>query len=107
VQSRPADYDGGAFIREMHVEIDATDAQKETFFAFLTSQIGKPYDALAIVSFAAGRDWQAPDSWFCSELQAAALAACGLFPERLAVGFSHITPRDLLLLVGAMGGRNV
>jgi len=102
VQARPADYDKGKFTRDLIVPIPVDDATADKFHAFLRSQIGKPYDIEAIVAFVARRDWQAPDSWFCSELQAAALAACGWFTSDLATQFNHITPRDLLLV---MSGR--
>ena len=102
VQVRAADYDAGGFSREQRVGLASTKAQENDFYNFLHAQIGKPFDALAIVGFVAGRDWQAPDSWFCSELQAAGLVACGLFPNHMAVGFNHITPRDLLLLASML-----
>jgi len=39
----------------------------------MTTQVGKPYDKLAIVAFAVNRDWRSPDAWFCDELVAAGL----------------------------------
>ncbi len=99
VQARPRDYDHGQFIREDIVGIPVPDLMADKFHSFLKSQIGKPYDIEAILAFVAQRDWQAPGSWFCSELQAAVLAACGWFASSLATEFNHITPRDLLLIV--------
>ena len=99
VQARPRDYDKGHFKRELFVKIDATPDSCDRFHAFLRAQLGKPYDTSAIVAFIAARDWQAKDSWFCSELQAAALVDCGWFASPLATEFNHITPRDLLLTV--------
>lgn len=99
VLNRAADYDKGDFIKEMVVEIPAEPAMVDSFHAFLRSQLGKPYDREAILAFVARRDWQDPDAWFCSELQAAALSACGWFASPLATEFNHITPRDLLLIV--------
>jgi hypothetical protein len=99
VQARAADYDFGKFVREEIVTLPADDAMTDAFHAFLRAQIGKPYDLESIVAMVARRDWQAPDSWFCSELQAAALVACGWFASPLATEFNHITPRDLLLIV--------
>ena len=52
-----------------------------------------------IAGLVAGRDWRETDSWFCSELIAAALVACGWFPTPLAADFAKITPRDMLLIV--------
>ncbi len=97
----PADYDVGAFTKELFVDLKATEEQAAKFYAFLDKQVGKPYDWRAIVAFYSkifGRDWCAEDSWFCSELVGAALIACGLFPRHMAVKFSRLTVRDLLLL---------
>jgi hypothetical protein len=99
VQARPRDYDKGQFTRELFADIDAAPDVCDRFQAFLRSQLGKPYDKTAILAFVAARDWQEKDSWFCSELQAAALVACGWFASPLATEFNHITPRDLLLIV--------
>lgn len=99
VQDRAADYDKGKYSQDLIVSIPADQAMTDKFHAFLKAQLGKPYDMEAIVAFIARRDWQSPDSWFCSELQAAALVACGWFASPLATEFNHITPRDLLLIV--------
>jgi hypothetical protein len=99
VQARAAAYDKGSFSQEMIVSIPAEPAMTDAFHSFLRAQLGKPYDVEAIIAFVAQRDWQSPDKWFCSELQAAALAACGWFASALATEFNHITPRDLLLII--------
>lgn len=53
------------------------------------AQIGKPYDFGALFSMVTSRNWEAPDSWVCSEL----VAHCsGIFrPESV----SKITPEDI------------
>ncbi len=99
VKARPAGYDKGQYTRDLIVEIRTDQATADVFHAWLRSQIGKPYDIEAILAFVARRDWQEPDSWFCSELIAAALVACKWFNRRLATEVNHITPRDLLLIV--------
>jgi hypothetical protein len=99
VQARPRDYDKGEFARELFVEIETAPDVCNRFHAFLRSQLGKPYDTTAIAAFVAARDWQEKDSWFCSELQAAALVECGWFAWPLATEFNHVTPRDLLLII--------
>jgi hypothetical protein len=99
VQIRPRDYDKSKFQRELLVNIDVEDVVTDRFYAFLRKQLGKPYDVEAILAFVSGRDWQRDDSWFCSELQAAALVDCGWFAAPLATEFNHITPRDLLLIL--------
>ena len=105
VKIRPPGYDKNGFSKELIINLPATEEQKSAFFNFLQKQVGKPYDWRAILSFysvSQDRDWQEDDSWFCSELIAGALAASGLFPQKMAVGFSRITPRDLVLLISAM-----
>lgn len=106
VKARPGDYDnlGGTagFVRQQFVSVNILPEHETTFYDFLRSQIGKPYDTSAIWSFYSkrdGRDWQAPDSWFCSELMAAALSEYGIFPQHMAESFSRVTPRDLMLLI--------
>ncbi|MGD1213089.1 MAG: hypothetical protein ABR973_17315 [Candidatus Acidiferrales bacterium] len=100
VQARPKGYDAATVERERIVDLPCDDATEQKFLAFLRDQLGKPYDLRAIVALVAERDWRQPDSWFCSELQAAALEACGWMPK-LADNVSKITPRDLLLIVSA------
>lgn len=99
VQARAHDYDAGSFTRDMFVQIPATPEQADSFHAFMRSQIGKSYDFIAIASIVIERDWQDTDRWFCSELVAAALSHCGIFPPQLATEFNRITPRDLLLIL--------
>lgn len=125
VMARPTGYDKGTRTRELIVIIDPTlpitllSSSKamplpysgsitlnmnpgaeieDKFHAFLRAQLGKPYDMTAIAGLALNRDWREPDSWFCSELQAAALEACGYLP-RLSAADNHISPRDLLLVL--------
>jgi uncharacterized protein YycO len=105
VRIEPANYDAGQFSREMFISIKATEAQESAFHDFILDQVGKPYDWRAVISFyskRSGRDWQATDSWFCSELIASALAASGILPKHMAVKFSRITPRDLVLLISTL-----
>jgi hypothetical protein len=99
VQARAHDYDAGQYTKDLYVQIAASPAMTDSFHSFLRAQLGKPYDVNAIAAFVAGRDWQEPGAWFCSELQAAALAHCGWFESQLATEFNKITPRDLLLIV--------
>lgn len=102
VEIRPAGYDKSTMKRELIVDLppfedaDHPWGMEDRFYNFLRAQIGKPYDSTALVGLALDRDWHQADSWFCSELQAAALEECGYCP-RLASLNSHISPRDLLL----------
>jgi uncharacterized protein YycO len=97
VQRRPKGYDAATLQRELIVPIPTNSDVEDKFIDFLGAQIGKPYDIDAIAALVVGRDWRKPDAWFCSELQAAALEACGWLPM-LAADVSKITPRDLLLI---------
>lgn len=99
VKARPKGYDAGRFLNETFLTVSMTVEQEAVFLAFLNQQIGKPYDRWAVMAFFVGRDWQEPDSWDCSEMAAAALAACRKFPQHLAVSFSRVTVRDVFLLV--------
>jgi uncharacterized protein YycO len=98
VKARPADYDERTEQRLL-LELDCDQATADRFHTFLREQIGKPYDFTAIAAFVARRDWQRPDSWFCSELIAAALLECGFLRHTLAATANKITPRDLLLIL--------
>ena len=103
VQLRAADYDKGYTTKELVIELKVDAATEKRFNAFLESQIGKPYDYTAVAAFAAVRDWNGTDSWFCSELIAAALLECG-FLRPLAATTNKITPRDLLLILSSRVG---
>lgn len=98
VKARPPGYDAKSLQREVFVPLPATAEEDAAFYAFLQSQVGKPYDIEAVAGLVAERDWRLPDAWFCSELQAAALESSGYLPT-LAANVSKITPRDLLLVV--------
>lgn len=101
VQVRPAGYGNMQHIRR--VSLSAEPAQEQQFWMFLRAQLGKPYDITAFAAFAAGRDWQEPDSWFCSELIAAGLEAGRVFAYPLAAPANKITPQELFLLCSAFG----
>jgi hypothetical protein len=86
------------------MQLDMKDWQITIWRSFLQKQIGLPYDKPGIIGFATGRDWREPDSWFCSELQAAALEACGRCPK-LYTPNNKITPGALANIVSALGGQ--
>lgn len=97
VHIRTPDY--ALWTKKLLVTLPSTAEQETAWLNFLYAQIGKPYDETAILAFPLQRDWREPDSWFCSELGAAALEECGYFPKPLANLPNEITPRDLLLVV--------
>jgi hypothetical protein len=112
VQARPAGYDKAEMTRELFVEIEDPYAPNEVvrvgsngklirenaFHDFLRAQLGKPYDTAAVLGLGVGRNWRIADSWFCSELIAAALENCGYLPK-LSAADNHSSPRDLLLVL--------
>lgn len=73
------DYDAWIGRREVvaEVPVELVPGAAELADRWLRSQIGKPYDWSAIVGFLAWRDWNEPDSWYCSELAAAWCRAGG------------------------------
>lgn len=99
VRLRPWGYDAGTRTRELILLLTVTDEQAASFERFLRSQVGKPYDMGGILGLVAGRNWQDPEHWYCSELMAAGLVECGYFASPLASDCAKITPRDLLLII--------
>jgi len=77
-QFRPPTYE--AWKDRAVLALKVTPAQEHCFWTFLYWQQGKPYDSTAIWGFVAGRNWREDDSWFCSELQTAALEYAGVLP---------------------------
>jgi hypothetical protein len=103
VQIRPPDY--VKFASKVIFTLPTTMLQEQSFYAFLLSQEGKPYDKRAIWAFAFNRDWRELDTWICSELQAAALESADICPP-LYVAANKIEPVPLALMVSAMGAAN-
>ena len=102
VQIRPSGYVHKEHDSLKRVHIPCTDAVEALYYKFVQSQIGKPYDKTAIFAFIVDRDWTAHDSWFCSELCAAAAEHAKLFSYRLAVKHNKIDPGDLLFVLSAI-----
>lgn len=99
VWERPADY--ARFARRVVATLACDDRQYLRWRIFLRDQRGKPYDRLAILAFAANRNWREDDSWICSELQARALEIAGIVPP-LYLAANKITPVALALAVSAL-----
>lgn len=80
-----------------HIMVDLPCRDPAAVIAAARSQIGKPYDLTALFGLALRRDWQEPDSWFCSELVAWSFDKGGspLFrPDAL----HRITPQHIWML---------
>jgi uncharacterized protein YycO len=101
VQIRPPNYT--KFLRSVVMVIPATDEQNAAFYAFLHSQVGKPYDRRTLSAFWSNRDWRHTDGWICSELQAAGLEKAGVVPQ-LYLAANKITPVSLALVASTVGG---
>ena len=102
VQIRPANYIQP--IRQLTLALTTTPEQDRDHYAFLYSQIGKPYDKLAILGFIFGRNWQDPGAWICSELQCAAAMSADIM-QPLCLTANRITPNDLTLIWSALGAK--
>jgi hypothetical protein len=102
VQIRPADYIQP--IRQLTLSLRTTPEQDRDHYAFLDSQIDKPYDQRAIWGFIAGRDWMDPGAWICSELQCAAAMSADIM-QPLCLTANKITPNDLTLIWSALGAK--
>jgi uncharacterized protein YycO len=79
-------------------QADVPDEVGAKIYEFARAQVGKKYDKTGIVNFfIQNRNWRETDSWFCSELAAAAFAQAGwhLFNPEVSIG--RITPRDITL----------
>ena len=83
-------------------DVPVSEYQRRKHMAFLKAQLGKPYDHTAIWGFAAGRNWRDDDSWFCSELQMAALEYAAVVPCIFSPA-NKIPPVSLLNVFSAIG----
>ena len=99
VQIRDPGYVGSNLV--LRIDVASSDEQAKIYYDFVRSQIGKPYDGEAILAFVAGRNWQDPEAWFCSELVAAGLEYSSIVLP-LAAPTAKITPADLILILSAI-----
>ena len=88
---RDANYE--EFTKKFEVQIDVTQEQYELYWKFLYSQLGKPYDNMAILGLVIHRDWRETNSWFCSELIAAALEYAGIL--KIPIEVNWVDPQTL------------
>lgn len=98
VQIRSADYQKGYALKR--VVIPCTEQQQTDYYSFVMSQVGKPYDSIAIAAFASGANWTTTGSWFCSMLNTSALQQCGWL-KTLSEPPTKIDPDSLLLVLSA------
>jgi uncharacterized protein YycO len=96
VQIRPDNYAKFTKLARFNIDLPADTAAK--LFIFATAQVGKKYDSSGIINFfTQNRNWREDDSWFCSELIAAAFEHAGYPLFNPFVVAERITPRDLTL----------
>ena len=83
------------------MNLDVSEEVQQKFYEFLFKQENKPYDWRACLTWFVVRDWKEDDSWFCSELVAAALMKSGFFEGTSSIFYScsRISPSDLILLL--------
>ena len=105
VQIRPKGY--ATFKRQVILEIPCGLNDWYNGFAWLKEQIGKPYDRTGLYRafLFNSTNWRHDGEWWCSELGMAFLEHCG-FPKALTPA-NRITPNDLFLYAGAVGGYQV
>lgn len=101
VQRRPPGYADWLLVTRMQVR--TTIAQEPDFYEFLFDQEHKPYDEPAIWGFAEDRDWREADSWFCSELLAAALEHATVLPM-LCTPANKVIPGALAMTCSGIKG---
>lgn len=96
VQIRKPGY--APFTRTLVVTLPCTDEVEAAFYGWLRTQIGKPYDTLAILAFAAERNWREDNAWFCDEFIAAGMEKSKFLTHPLAFAVNKLTPDSLLLV---------
>jgi len=101
VHIRPPGY--ADFASRIVIAVKVPDAVGCAYRSFLFNAIGQLYDLKAILGFATNRDWREPDSWICSELQAAAWEHAWM-TRRLFSPASRISPVGFALVVTGSGG---
>jgi len=100
VRARPYPYEKSEAV--MVLELPVAPQLYQAWRSFLIAQNGKPYDSTAIWGFGLDRDWRDPDSWFCSELQMAALEAAGICHDVIVPAYK-VTPVALSAVFSALG----
>ena len=102
VAIRPANYETYGRKCRMVITTNLADAIREK----AKSQLGKPFDNSALRGFLSDavpgeRNWQATDSWFCSELAVYSFAAAGYWGAPMPPVVwpkDRISPSDILMI---------
>jgi uncharacterized protein YycO len=94
VQIRPWNY--CSFTKQETRTITLPEEQEANIMNWFTSQIGKPYDYLAVAGMPFRKDWRDDKRWFCSELIMEGFQQAGVYLLN-AQHMNRVTPRDLYL----------
>lgn len=97
VKARPADQFFAHYTSFEFRDLEVSDENAQIARNWLAAQVGKRYDWTALVGFLFHRDWQEPDSWFCSELTETFRATFS--QPRLRLGLWRVTPHHQDILV--------
>jgi uncharacterized protein YycO len=94
VKVRPSNY--AKFSKTKRLSVELSYESETELYQFLFKQLHKPYDWRAILNFAfhRRRNWKEDDSWFCSELVAAAFDNVR-HPLLNIAENDRVTPRDV------------
>jgi hypothetical protein len=109
MQARPVGYNDANLVTlpdgtksSRVISLPCSPEQEASFYAYVTSKIGMPYDWKSIFSFAAPDiNLHTPGTLICSAIMTAGLRAAPApyFLMPLTVPFHHISPRDLMLIL--------
>lgn len=104
--------DGGVRVRtidkydvDYRFKAECTDEQYAKLLAFITAQIGKPYDFLDIFGIMASRNWHDDSRWICSEFWVVGMETAELI-HKIESDVALFTPQDSLLVSSAMFERD-
>ncbi len=112
VQARAPGYDAEKLVEETFFSVKSLPLLESAFYRDVVSQVGKPYDARALVDLALGsviqrfrvsdpEEWKDPDKWFCSEMACALMERHHVLP-RLREPMRRVTVRDLYMRVSGL-----
>lgn len=109
VWGRPDEYE--AWAHRTVFALPCTTLAQQSYYAFVKSQEGKPYDSFDIEGIILNRDWRSPDHWICSELQGVAGESADMWgigdPRKLFVPDNHIPPGPLAMLASGREGTRI
>src|ERR1035438_133808 len=102
--ARDAGYDKSIMAQELFVDLPATADQADSFYAFVNSKIGSPYDWTSILDYVLPVDFHISGDAICSAAMELALRAspAPYLHWPVTVPAHLISPRDLLLMLSCI-----